>query len=287
MKFVDPHRHLRRAGDQHRIHIGLLHLEQLRQGLGPQILAAAASHRAHALAGHTALACKIKLPSNGLFLIQRLNHRVPDRPVAGATAQVATELIRDRLPVQLLLPVISLHHRCDKSRSAVTALGARAGHHLLLHGMQPPPIFKTLNRPNLPALQRADQCQAAVHGLRLPALVQNHHRTRPTISLRAAALRPHPAIVPEKGQQILVSAHRRDLHPLPVDPHLVHSANSLLPRLLLTFRSFRSLVSKLLANRPFPAAGDDSRKKRLNNRSARSVSGGSVRLPTEIAPIKK
>jgi hypothetical protein len=127
-------------------------------------------------------------------LLEHLLAGIQDRPVAGAAAQVARQVVGDLLAGggRLAVPRAAGRQRHHEARRAEAALRAVAGHHRLLRRMLPAEVF---HRQQRMAVQRGQELDAAVDRLpgqiaRLAAFLQaaDQHGAGTAVAFVAAFL---------------------------------------------------------------------------------------------------
>ena len=152
---------------------------------------------------------RVRRPRSTFALLKRRDCGVPNRPVAGATAKIAAQLVADLPRLCAAIAVIGFKHRDDKTGCAVAALGAVVLDHCGLHRMQLFPVGATLrealNGHDLTAGEHRHQGDAAVEGaiggLAVRVAIHQRHRARAAVAFRAAFLGAGQAIGPQPRQQ--------------------------------------------------------------------------------------
>ena len=150
-------------------------------------------------------------------LLERNQGRIPDRPVAGAAAEVSAQLIV-QLPIPVhVLAVVALEHRHDEAGGAVAALGTVVGRHRRLHRVRTA-VLQSFHRHHIPSGHQDQRGQTAVDRPvgRFPGSIRlrHRHRTGPAVPLRTTFLGTGPAARPQPIQQ-------REIRGDPLDPHLL------------------------------------------------------------------
>ena len=148
-----------------------------------------------------------------------LQRRLDDRPIAGAAAKIAGELIADRRrgsPARALIEREQAHHDAGRAEAALRAVQVD---HRLLDGMKDPPVGEILDRQHFGAVDLAEQQHAGVDRLmgdRAVAVARQHDRAGAAIALAAAFLRARRAAPPRaaspaasRAAQIRPERHQR------------------------------------------------------------------------------
>mmetsp|Transcript_27390 Transcript_27390/g.68047 ORF Transcript_27390/g.68047 Transcript_27390/m.68047 type:complete len:815 (+) Transcript_27390:2314-4758(+) len=179
-------RHVRRAAAGARQLVGAVarELDDGGRGVGARLAAAAAVLTAAAARARTAL----RVGAEGLG-------GVPDRPVAGATAEVAVQTLLDVADREVGLGPEESVERHHDPRSAEAALRAVKVDHPLLHRVKPiPRRADAFDGRDRAAIHRAERHEARVHR-RVPQLASggggggDHHRACAAPAFPAAELR--------------------------------------------------------------------------------------------------
>ena len=155
-------------------------------------------------------------------------HRVEDRAVARAAAEVAREQVLDGLLGRLLVLAQMRVGRHDESRAAVAALRAVAVGQALLHGVEAvAAVADPLDGRDRHAVDRGHRSQArvdrAAHDPRAGSVpARQHDRAGAAAALAAAELRPRQAarsqVVDEQERRVGIT--ERDAGPVDVEDDL-------------------------------------------------------------------
>jgi hypothetical protein len=145
----------------------------------------------------------------GRTLRQRGGRRIPDRPVAGATAEVAAELVADLPWFLATVAVVGLEHRDHEAGRAVAALRAVLLDHGRLHRVQLLLVGaapgQALDGHDLAAGEHRHQRDAAVEcavgRLALCVAVHERHGARAAVALGTAFLGTGQAVGAQPREQ--------------------------------------------------------------------------------------
>ena len=138
---------------------------------------------------------------------QGMNRSLPNRPVAGAPAQIPAKLVADLPRLPTALAIVGLKERNREAGSAVTTLRTVMLHHARLNRMQVAalPTLESLHGDNLAPGEHGHQRNAAVDRpvAWLAAGVPAHerHGARPAVALTAALLAAGVAMTAQKIKQ--------------------------------------------------------------------------------------
>jgi hypothetical protein len=139
VELVDPDADLRRARDELRRLVLRLDVEQLgerRRTQEPLSVRLVVDRLRRDVALLQSKLEEIVRTAARLLLRERIEHRFADRSIAGASTEVAVQLVDDLRPIHDVLAVVRLEHRDDEAGRAVSALRPVAIAHRRLHRVQ-------------------------------------------------------------------------------------------------------------------------------------------------------
>lgn len=135
----------------------------------------------------------------GLLSAARLPGGIQDRPVAGATAQIASHGLQGLGLVEVVAVLLQGEHRHHEARGTEAALRAVAVNHGLLDAVQLSLVLQVFDGDELLAVQGGDEGQAGVQGAVADALavqLADHHGAGTAVSGGAAFFGSRLAKVP-------------------------------------------------------------------------------------------